>query len=63
MMTDLLAQENSTWELANLFEENLDQAGLCTEIDLGPTIVHLMQDFEETKAICQMPDKNSRLSR
>ena len=55
MMTDLLAWENSTWELANLFKENLDRAGLCTETDLGSTIVPLMQDFEETQAICSMP--------
>ena len=49
---NLLAWENSTWELANLFEENLDRAGLCTETDLGPTIVPLLRDFEETQAIC-----------
>ena len=50
---NLLAWENSTWELANLFEENLDRAGLCKETDLGPTIVPLTRDFDASQAICK----------
>ena len=50
---NLVAWENSTWELVNLFEENQDRAGLCTETDLGLTIVPLNRDFEGSQAICE----------
>ena len=50
---NLLAWENSTWELLNLFEDDLDRAGLCSETKLGLTIVPLARDFDASQAICK----------